>query len=70
MSNYAVDDEFGNQISDGFRTYSEAKQSARRYLSAHKDAPAVTIYVSGQSETADGDEPGDSWELTRDELLA
>jgi hypothetical protein len=66
---YAVDDEFGNQISDGFESHSAAKQCARRYLSAHKDAPAVTIYVSGKSETSEGDDPGDSWEWTRDEIL-
>ncbi len=60
--NYAVDDEFGNQITTGLDSYDAAKQTARRYLSAHKDAPAVTIYedVSG----------GESWELSRDEVLA
>lgn len=60
--NYAVDDEFGTQLSAGLSSYDAAKQAARRYLAAHKDAPAVTIYedVSG----------GESWELTRDEVLA
>lgn len=58
---YAVDDEFGNQISCGFGTYDQATQCARKYLSAHKDAPAVTIY-----EDTDG---GELWELSRDEVF-
>ncbi len=55
-NNYAVDDEFGNQIetTDG---YPAAMQVARRYLAAHKDAPHVTI-----REDKDG---GESWELSR-----
>ena len=61
-SNYAVDDEFGNQITTGLGRYDAAKQTARKYLSAHDDAPAVTVY-----EDAEG---GESWELTRREALA
>lgn len=57
---YTVDDEFGNQISTGLQSYDAALQVARRYMSAHKDAPAVTVY---------GD-PGDSWEITRAEVLS
>lgn len=60
--NYAVDDEFDTQIAAGLQSYDAAKQVARRYLSAHKDAPAVTIY----EDTAGGE----SWELSRDEVLA
>ena len=62
MTNYAVDDEFGTQISAGFSSYDAAKQCARRYLAAHKDAPAVTVY-----EERSG---GESWELSRDEVLS
>lgn len=60
--NYSVDDEHGNQISAGLSSYDAALQVARRYLSAHTDAPAVTIY-----EDRDG---GESWELSRDDVLA
>ncbi len=58
---FAVDDEFGNQITTGLDSYDAAKQAARRYLSAHSDAPAVTVY-----EDTEG---GESWELTRREVL-
>lgn len=63
MSNvtYSVDDEHGNQITTGLDSYDAAKQVARRYLSAHADAPAVTIYESGDD--------GESWDLTRAEAL-
>lgn len=60
--NYNVDDEFGNQISAGLSSYDAAIQVARKYLSAHSDAPAVTIY-----EDCEG---GKSWDLDREEALA
>lgn len=60
--NYNVDDEFGNQISAGLSSYDAALQVARKYLSAHTDAPAVTIY-----EDRDG---GESWDLGRSDILA
>ena len=60
MSNttFAVDDEFGNQITCGLGSYGAAKAVARRYLSAHSDTDtaAVTIY----EDTDDGE----SWELS------
>ncbi|MBK9496862.1 MAG: hypothetical protein IPO08_20615 [Xanthomonadales bacterium] len=62
MTNYAIDDEFGNQITTGLDSYDAAKQAARRYLSAHKDAPAVTIY-----EDTTG---GESWDLSRGEVVS
>lgn len=55
---FSVSDEFGNQITTGLNTYSEAVQVARTYLSAHKDAPAVEVYSADES-----------WTLTRDEVL-
>lgn len=63
MSNktYAVEDEFGNNITVGLDSYDAAKSAARRYLAAHKDAPAVAIYEEG--------EDGERWELSREEVL-
>lgn len=46
---YSVDDEFGNQIATGIETYDAAVQVARRYLSAHPDAPCVEIHEPEQS---------------------
>lgn len=65
--NYAVDDEFGNQITTGLDTFDAAKQAARRYLSAHKDAPAVTIYTETSFDTEGESE---SWELSRAEVVS
>jgi hypothetical protein len=55
---YSVDDEFSNQITTGLSSFAAAVQCARRYLSAHKDAPGVEIYTDGES-----------WELDRDDVL-
>jgi len=57
-STYSVDDEFGNPITTGCETFGAALSTARRYLSAHADAPSVLVY--------DDDE---SWELTRTDVL-
>ena len=59
---YAIDDEFGNEITTGLSNFDSAMQCAKRYMSAHKDAPVVRIYES----TDDGDE----WNLTREDVLA
>lgn len=56
---YSVDDEFSNEITTGLESYDAAIQVARRYLSAHSDAPAVTVY----------DSAGESWELSRDAVI-
>lgn len=61
-STYAVDDEFSNQITCGLPDYDSAVQVARQYLSEHSDAPAVCIYEDRKG--------GESWELTRREILA
>lgn len=58
---YAVDDEHGNQITTGLSNYDAALQTARKYLSAHADAPAVTVY-----EDIEG---GQSWDLDRAAVL-
>lgn len=58
---YAVDDEFSNKITCGLASYDAAIQVARRYLSAHRDAPGVRIY-----EDTEG---GEGWDLTRAEVL-
>jgi hypothetical protein len=55
---HSVDDEHGNQITTGLDGYGAALQSARRYLSAHEDAPSVTVYTDDES-----------WDLTRAEVL-
>jgi hypothetical protein len=55
---YSVDDEHGNQITTGLQSYGAALQSARRYLSAHADAPAVSVYTDEES-----------WDLTRVDVL-
>lgn len=57
---YSVDDEFGNEITTGLESYDAAIQVARRYLSAHLDAPAVTVY----------DSAGESWEFARAEVVS
>jgi hypothetical protein len=57
-SNYSVDDEHGKQITTGLDSYSAAVQTARKYLSAHSDAPAVTIYTDSES-----------WDLDREQVL-
>jgi hypothetical protein len=59
MTSYSIDDEHGNEITTGLDSYDAALQVARRYLSAHTDAPSVEIY------TAD-----ESWALTREEVLS
>ena len=59
--NYAVDDEFSNQITCGLSSYDAAVQVARRYLSAHADAPCVRIYEDATD--------GESWDLSRREIL-
>lgn len=61
VTHYAVDDEFGNQITTGLDSYDAAKQVARRYMAAHDDAPAVLVYEDV--------EDGESWELSRTEVL-
>jgi hypothetical protein len=60
MATYSVDDEFGNEIMVGLENFGAAQQVARRYLSAHRDAPCVTIYTSDGSE---------AYEFSRDEIL-
>lgn len=62
MATYSVADEFGNMITTGLQTFDAAKQAARHYLSAHKDAPCVEVYEGGEN--------GESWTLTRDEVLS
>ena len=57
-STYSVEDEHGNFISQGLESYSVAEQVAKRYLSAHKDAPVAVIYNDGV----------ESWEVTLKEL--
>jgi hypothetical protein len=54
-TSYSVDDEFGNQITTGLESYDAAKQSARRYLAAHSDAPSVLVYSDA----------GESWDIAR-----
>jgi spore coat protein U-like protein len=57
MSNtYAVDDEFGTQITTGLESYDAAKQVARRCLSAHRDACAARIYEDSPD--------GEIWDVT------
>lgn len=62
MATYAIDDDYGNQITAGLDSYDTAMQRARRYLSAHTDASNVTIY--------DDQPDGESWELERYEVLS
>lgn len=57
---FSVDDEFGNQIKTGLESYEAALSAARRYLSAHADAPCVNVY----------DSEGEEWVITRAEALA
>lgn len=59
---YAIDDEFGNEITTGLVNFDSAMQCAKRYLSAHADATGVRIY-----ESADD---GDEWDLTREDVLS
>jgi hypothetical protein len=56
QTTYAVDDEFGSQITTGLDSYDAAKQAARRYLSAHRDAAAARIYEES--------EDGEMWDVT------
>jgi len=44
MASWAVDDEFGNQITTGLDSLESALQCGRRYLAPHRDAPAVVVY--------------------------
>jgi hypothetical protein len=46
---YSVEDEHGNQITTGLDSYDDARQVARKYLSAHRDADKVTIYTDDES---------------------
>lgn len=62
MTTYAVDDEFGNQITCGLENYDAAKQVAKKYMVAHKGdlRGPVRIYESGRG--------GDSWDVTLEDI--
>lgn len=55
---FAVDDEFGNQITCGLASYDAAKQVAKKYMVAHRRdlKGPVRIYESGTG--------GESWDVT------
>lgn len=56
---YVLDDEFGNTITTG--TQNECRAAARRYLSAHKDAPCVELYDAADHTCSET--------LTREDIL-
>lgn len=60
---YGVVSDRGNEITVGVGTWSEAHKVAQDCLRDNPECEACEIYVGG-STTREGDDPGDTWEIT------
>ncbi len=59
---YNVTDTNGDMVSECLRDFATANRVACEHVVSR--GGACEIYVASKSETAEGDEPGDTWEVT------